>query len=298
MSQHNMNTNNFDKLRENDWLIKIKKLKSNTSLKHIEPEILDKIFEVIEGDNWCVEFGADDGKRLSNTWNLLTIKGWSGVLIEADKKKFVKLTENYKDINRVICFKKFVNFSGPNTIDNILSETEIPQSFDLLSIDIDGNDYHIWDSIKKYTPKVVIIEFNPSFPINIEFIQSKDMKIKQGSSYRSIVMLGNQKSYQLIAVTDINAIFVRNEYFHLFNIKDNSPDKMYNDDKYRTYLYQLYDGTLMVGGFDKLIWYGKKIKNKKVQVLHPYFRRYPGEYPFFLRLWKKSKVIIKKIIKK
>lgn len=298
MSLKNLNTSNNNKLRENEWLKKIEKIKRDKSILHIEKEILEIVFEVIEGDNWCVEFGAEDGKQNNNTWNLLTNKGWSGVLIEADKKKFINLIENYKDINRVICFNRFVNFSGPNTIDNILSETKIPQSFDLLSIDIDGNDYHIWDSIKKYTPKVVIIEFNPSFPNNVKFIQPKDMKIKQGSSYRSIVMLGNQKSYELIAVTDINAIFVRKEYFHLFNLKDNSPDKMYNDDKYRTYLYQLYDGTLMVGGFDKLIWHGKKIKNEKVQVLRHYFRRFPGDYPFFYRLWIKLKTIIKKIFKK
>ena len=143
-----MNTTNNDNLRENDWLIKIDKIKKDKDSIHIETEILEKVFEVIKGDNWCVEFGANDGISGSNTRNFIINKGWSGILIEADRKKALELIENYRNINRVICLKKFVTFSGPNTLDNILSETQIPRSFGLLSIDIDGNDYHIWKSMQ------------------------------------------------------------------------------------------------------------------------------------------------------
>lgn len=293
-----MNVTNNDNSRENDWLIKIDKIKKDKDSIHIETEILESVFELIKDDNWCVEFGANDGISGSNTRNFIINKGWSGILIEADKKKALKLIENYRNIKRVVCLKKFVTFSGPNTLDNILSETQIPKSFGLLSIDIDGNDYHIWDSFKSYYPKVVIIEFNQTFPVNIEFIQPKDMRIKQGSSYRSIVKLGNQKGYELIAVTEVNAIFVRKEYFNLFKIKDNSPYMMYNDDKYHTYLYQLYDGTLLVGGNKKLIWHGKQIRTKEIQVVHPFFRRFPGDYSYFQKQWIRLNKYILRILKK
>ena len=275
--------------RNNDWLLSYKK---DITSQCGEDGILEKIFEIIKGDKWCVEFGAYTGKKLSNTWNLLINKNWFGVLIEADKKKFIKLKETYKNINRVICFKKFVNFSGNNSIDNILSETNIPKSFDLISIDIDGNDYHIWDSMEKYTPKVVVIEFNPTIPDDIEFIQEKNMKIWQGSSLLSLINLANKKDYELIAVTLVNAIFVKKKYYNLFKIADNSLSLMHNNAKqYQTRLFQLFDGTLVLIGCDKLLWhngiYEKKIKQKKIQVLPKFLRVYPPNYHPLYKLWKR-----------
>ena len=208
-------------IRKNNWLMDFKR--NITSIRG-ENGILEKVFEIIDGDKrekWCVEFGADDGKHSSNTWDFVINKGWLAVLIEADKKKFQKLVKTYENLNRVICLNLFINFSGGNSLDNVLAKTQIPLSFDLLSVDIDGNDYHIWDSLKKFNPKVVIIEFNPSFPNNVEFKQPKNMKIKQGSSILSIVNLGKKKGYEIVAATDINAVFVRKEYFSLFVMMKN-----------------------------------------------------------------------------
>lgn len=269
----------------NNWLFHYKK---NITSQTGEDGILEKIFEIIKGDNWCVEFGAYDGKSLSNTWNLIVNKGWHGVLIEANKKRFIKLIDNYKDIDRVICFKKFINFSGNNSIDNILSETKIPISFDLMSIDIDGNDYHIWDSIKKYTPKVVIIEFNPTIPNDIEFIQERNMKIYQGSSLLSLIKLGKRKNYELIGVTSFNAIFVKKQYYKLFKINDNSISLMHSYNKnFQTRIFQLYDGTLVLDGCETLRWHKKKIEQKKIQVLPKFLRVYPPNYHFIIKLWKR-----------
>ena len=287
-------------IRKDNWLMDFKK--NITSIRG-ENGILEKVFEIIEEDKidkrekWCVEFGADDGKHSSNTWDFVINRGWSAVLIEADKKKFKKLIKTYENIKRAISLNLFINFSGTNSLDNVLSKTPIPQSFDLLSVDIDGNDYHIWKSLKKYNPKVVIIEFNPSFPNNIEFIQPKNMRVKQGSSILSIVKLGKIKGYELVATTDINAIFVRKEYFGLFKIKNNSLANIHDDEKYRTYLYQLYDGTILIGGHNKLMWHGKPIRYKDMQILPRFLRRYPGDYPLILKYWMKIKDNLKRILK-
>ena len=289
-----MNEKNNEKTRKNNWLMDYKK---NITTVRGEDGILSKIFEIIEGDKWCAEFGAADGKISSNTWNFIVNEGWSAVLIEADKKKFKQLIKTYENINQAYCLNMFINFSGSNSIDNILSKTPIPQSFDLISIDIDGNDYHIWKSIKNYNPKVVIIEYNPSFPNHEEFIQPKNMKIKQGSSIFSLVKLGKSKGYELVAVTEINAIFVRKEYFELFKINDNSLPNIRDDKKYLTYLYQLFDGTILVGGYKRLIWHGKEIRYKNMQILPRFLRKYPGDYPLIIKYWMKLKKIIKKILK-
>jgi len=72
----------------NNWLALYRK---NITSQSGEDGIIEKIFELIKGDNWCVEFGACDGKSTSNTWNLINNKGWSAVPIEPNKKKIKNL---------------------------------------------------------------------------------------------------------------------------------------------------------------------------------------------------------------
>ena len=62
---------------------------SNTYSQTGEDGVLGKILETLpERDLWCVEFGAWDGRHLSNTCNLIENRGYSAVLIEADAKRF------------------------------------------------------------------------------------------------------------------------------------------------------------------------------------------------------------------
>lgn len=295
-----MATEKHKEVKKNNWLMDYKK---NITSYRGENGILEKIFEILDAkidpsrEKWCVEFGAGDGKTSSNTWDFIMNKGWSAVLIEADKKLYKKLLITYENINRVTCLKKLVSFSGLDSLDNIFSTTPLPNSFDLISIDIDGNDYHIWESMRNYKPKVVIIEYNPTFPNHVKFIQRKNMNVKHGSSILSLVILGKEKGYELIAVTDINAIFVKDEYFDIFEINDNALINIRNDKKYLTYLYQLYDGTILVSGRNKLIWHGKPIRYKDMQLIPRFLRRYPGDYPLIYKYWMRIKDNLKRILK-
>jgi hypothetical protein len=91
-----------------------------------EDGIIEKIFEVAGADNkWCVEFGASDGKTLSNAWNLMTNRGWSGVMIESGVWRFKKLLRRYKENSNVTCINKLVNFEGNNSLDRILSKIKM-----------------------------------------------------------------------------------------------------------------------------------------------------------------------------
>lgn len=262
-----------DNKKNNNWLLDFS---SDFSSQKGEDGILSKIIDVIgEKSKWCVEFGAWDGRHLSNTYNLMVNKKWKGVFIESDLDRYKELTKTYDSNKDAICLNKMIKFEGENTLDKILSETGIPVNFDVLSIDIDGNDYHIWDSLKLYSPNIVIIEFNPTIPTHIEFVQPKNMKINQGSSLLSLVNLGKSKGYELISCTQLNAFFVKKYYFDLFDIEDNSPETLFTNKRYISSIFQLYDGTIVIHGFDKLGWHGLSLKNRLFQPLPSFFRIFP-----------------------
>lgn len=222
--------------------------------------MLRRIFELVPatGSRWCVDFGAWDGKHLSNSWNLLANFNWHGVLIEADVQRHSDLRKTYRDNSRVVALNRKVSFEGSDSLDAILAGTSIPPDFDLLAIDIDGNDYHIWDSVSHFEPKVVLIEFNPSIPNELAFVQDRDLSVNQGSSLLAMVLLGKRKGYELISTTSHNAFFVRKDYYPLFDIANNDIHLMHSPGPYESWIFQLYDSTLVFAGYSKLLWRGNE----------------------------------------
>ena len=151
--------------------------RANVTSRAGEDGIIAEIFRRVgTNSKWCVEFGASNGTHDSNVWTLIKNEGWSGVLIEADKTYFGKLTETYKGFPQAICLNLFISFEGEQRLDAVFARTPLPKDFDLLSIDIDGNDYHVWESLVEYWPRVAIVEFNPTIPNDIEFVQPRDMR--------------------------------------------------------------------------------------------------------------------------
>src|SRR5690242_19239935 len=69
-----------------------------------EDGIIRKVFEIIgTSSRWCVEFGAWDGRKFSNTYNLIQNEQWSGVLIEGAQAKFQKLKRTYANNPLAVC---------------------------------------------------------------------------------------------------------------------------------------------------------------------------------------------------
>ncbi|MFZ9752963.1 MAG: hypothetical protein ACO3B3_05350 [Cyanobium sp.] len=239
-----------------------------------EDGILEKIFQTITPSHrYCVEFGAWNGKYLSNCWNLIANEGWSGALIEGGEEKFVDLLAEHGSNPKVTCVHKFVDFEGDNCLDNILSSINCPQDFDLLSIDVDGTDYFIWESLTAYSPAVVVIEFNPTVPNDVVFIQAKDNEVNQGCSLLALILLGKEKGYELICCTSWNAFFVRKDLFALFEISDNSIQCLY-----QPYLdgriFHGYDSQVYVVGMPILLWSDLHVSSDDFQVLPQSARRY------------------------
>lgn len=241
---------------------------ANVTSQYGEDGIIAKLFELIgEQSRWCVELGAWDGKLYSNTYDLIANRGWSGVLIEGSADKFPELQRTHAGNPRAVCVNAIVQpSSGTGSLEAQLATTEIPRGFDLLSIDIDGNDYYLWESMTSYTPRLVVIEFNPMIPNDILFIQDRDIAINQGCSLRALIELGKTKGYELAAVTTTNAMFVTKGEFSKLGIADNDIDAMFFsvcDGKY----FDGYDGTLYHVGSQRLHWKRVEFDVDELQIL-------------------------------
>lgn len=264
-------------VRSNDWLLNFR---SNTSSQFGEDGIIEQVLGLLgETDNWCVEFGAWDGVFCSNTHHLIKNKGYQGVLIEADAAKMSDLKETYSDRADLYLLNRFVSCTAAkDKLDSILAETPIPDNFDLLSIDIDSDDYHVWASLMHYRPKVVVIEFNNTIPSHIDVVQPVGSGNNLGASLLSLCHLAREKGYELVCATDNNGIFVDQKYFEAFDISDNHPSVMWRhfEHRYLTYIYQGYDSTLHIVGNNKMFWSLRPliISEKHLQLL-------PGPLRFF-----------------
>jgi len=134
---------------------------SNTYSQDGEDGILKAIFTVLgPGKQWCLECGASDGLFFSNTRRLIE-QGWHALLIEADPAAYKRLVDNSAPFNdRVFCRHAMIN--DVCRLEPFLDEVGAPLDIDLAVIDIDGQDYYLLNSILRYQPRVVVIEYNPN----------------------------------------------------------------------------------------------------------------------------------------
>jgi hypothetical protein len=265
----------FPKDRRNPASCHLANFAHNVTSQNGEDGIIEKILELIGSHNqWVVEIGAWDGTYLSNSWNLTNRKGWHGVLVEGDEKRCAKLRGTYAHLPMVTACHAFVGFNAEsdNAVDNILAKTAIPVDFDVLSIDIDGNDYHVWASMSRYRPRIIIIEYNPTVPNDVVFVQDPDDKLNHGCSLLALIRLGREKGYELACVTNCNGIFVRADAFPALGIADNDIDALRFDDGPRIMFG--YDGTVFTANLEHLPWTSIRIEFEDMQVLPKALRRY------------------------
>lgn len=249
-----------------------------------EDGILEEIFARMPGDKWCVEFGAWDGIHRSNSYNLIKNHDFRAVLIEGDESKFDELCRNIPN-PEILKIRTFVTFDGPQTLDRILAGTPIPKNFDFLSIDIDGNDYHIFASLEAYRPKVICIEFNPSIPNEVDFVQPKDFHVNQGSSARSILTLAKSKGYALVLATEANLILVeKTRLFELGLESEPTLGACRDDADVRVFLFVGFDGTVFTSKPVILRWNGLRIADRSWQQLPRFLRRFPDNYNIFQKI--------------
>lgn len=184
-----------------------------------EDGIINEIFNRIKTKTKkFIEFGVQDGLECNS--HLLLHMGWSGLWIEGNRD-YCEIIKN--KFRPVINNKKLVidnSYITRDNINNIIGGYfKKNEEIDLLSIDIDGNDYYVWDSISCVNPRVVVIEYNGKFPPNVEWCQAYnenhvwDGSDWHGASLKSLENLAKKKNYILVGtnIKGVNAFFVRKD---------------------------------------------------------------------------------------
>ena len=245
-------------------------------------EILDRLERSIELSHWCVEFGAGDGVSLSNTCDLIRSRGYRAVMIEADDERVRLLATNHPG-PEVIRVHARVGVSGADSLDSILAGTPIPLDFDVLSIDIDGHDFWVLDAIRAHSPKILLVEFNPTIPNSVCYVQPTDVDVSHGSSARSMLALAESKGYELVATTMTNLILLRSE-FHDVVLGASTPrgtlEALRDDSHAITLVFVGFDGSLLFTRDElSLPWHGVTVATDRVQIVPRPWRSFPGSWP-------------------
>ncbi len=202
----------------------------------------------------CLEVGAWDGKHLSNTWNLIENHGWRGVLIEMDAERFRDLPQAYSDPQKNLYINECVAFTGSNTIDELLKKNGFTGNMDIMSIDIDGDDWYIFESLEEFKPNVIVIEYNPTIPNHVYFVQGRHSNHPAGASLAAYVELGRRKGYEAVFVTITNIILVKKELYPLLGIASNDLSVLRPGQAHQNTIFHGWDGTVYVTGQKNKLW--------------------------------------------
>ena len=193
-----------------------------------EDGILLYIFSVIGVANKkCVEICAGDGIEC-NTANLILNHGWHGLLVDGNEELVARGQDFYRrNPNTYVYPPKFVrSWVTRDNVNALLSTNAIQGEVDLLSIDMDGVDYWIWDAINSITPRVVVVEYQdilgPEKSLTVPYDENFNAYVHPltcgqpnfcGASLAAFVKLARKRSYRLVGCNryGYNAFFVRND---------------------------------------------------------------------------------------
>lgn len=249
-------------------MIDLRNYQVSITSQYGEDGILKKIFEVIgSGDKRCVEFGAYSLRECSNTYSLWCKDGWEALLIEGDKEKSTKIKADYDSLVKsskppagaIKILNKFIESNGNNSLDNILRDHGWGDGIDLCVIDVDGLDYQIFESMQTNS-RVVVCEFNPTIPLEIELVGNSDGNYL-GCSATSLHQLAVKKGYCLVACTKVNCIFVKNLYKDNFENSDNL--RLLFDNFAINYIMTDYDGSVFL---TRKPYYHSNLLSKNIEV--------------------------------
>lgn len=183
-----------------------------------EDGILAEIFSRIGvKERTFAEFGVEDG--LQNNSLYLLQQGWSGAWIEADPDYGRRIRARFANWIGQRRLTPVEAFATAENAEALLRRAGVPAESDLLSIDVDGNEYWIWKAISSFRPRVVAIEYNAQFRPDVRWIMKYDpAHVWDGTSYfgaslKALEMLGNEKGCRLVgcSLTGVNAFFVRED---------------------------------------------------------------------------------------
>ena len=181
-----------------------------------EDGIIQEIFRRIGTSNRTfVEFGVETGIEC-NTVKLL-IEGWRGLWLDGSANHVAQIRANFAgffDEGRLQVLESFITAEN---INSLIQQGGIGGAIDLLSIDIDNNDYWVWKAIETVKPRVVVIEYNATLRPPLSLVVPYDPRRQWnqsnyfGASLEALVRLGRDKGYRLVgcSINGANAFFVQ-----------------------------------------------------------------------------------------
>ncbi len=187
-----------------------------------------------------VEFGVETYKE-ANTRFLVMNNNWRGMVIDGSEKNIKAIKESnlyWRHDLTAVCA-----FIDKNNINNLIKGAGFSGEIGILSVDIDGNDYYVWDAINVVNPIIVVAEYNSVFgseyavsvPYDPNFIRSRAhySYLYWGCSIKALEMVGKRKGYTLVGSNSAgnNVFFVRNDYLN--NIIPKTAKEAYVESKFR-----------------------------------------------------------------
>jgi len=189
-----------------------------------EDGILLEIFRRIgDSDRFFVEVGVGNG--LENNTVFLLARDWRGCWIEGSESCAREIRAEFREVLNKGHLKLCEKYVTAENIQDIFRDVGVPAQFDLLSLDIDRNTYHIWKALHAFHPRVVVVEYNATFPPDMDWkVEYDSSRVWNhtcyfGASLKAYERLGNEFGYALVGcdLSGTNAFFVRKtEHLELF----------------------------------------------------------------------------------
>jgi hypothetical protein len=170
-----------------------------------------------------IEFGVENYTE-SNTRLLLLNYNWSGCIIDGSKENIMNIKKQHiywrHNLNAINTFIDLDN------IEDLINNQNFGPKLGILSIDIDGNDYWVWEKIQTTKPVIIICEYNAVFgdihsisvPYDPIFQRSSysSTNLYFGASIQALIKLGEKKGYEFIGTNSngCNAFFIDKNYAH------------------------------------------------------------------------------------
>ena len=261
-----------------NYFLKTEKYAKNVHSQYGEDGIISQILKdlKIKLENG-MEFGAWDGKHLSNTFAKVdTFRKL--ILVEGDAIKFEDLKKTASEHMSIVPVLAYVQPTGENSVDQILARVEV-EVLDLLSIDIDSYDLAIVEGLK-VRPKLLVIEFNPTFGALSHYKNEVGRNV--GNAFLSFYTLMSQRDYSLVAVTNTNLFFVDDKILAKFSyqpLRFSNLDILTQVDQHIFKIACGYDGSRIVFGRETHPWDGSNLAK-----VYRYPRWVYGWEPTYLQL--------------
>lgn len=211
------------------------------------------------GERSFVEFGVEDFQE-ANCRFLMMKDGWRGFVIDADAANIARLRGSYfywqYQLDAAVAFITRENING------LLAQSGLSPDLGLLSIDLDGNDYHILEAIEGCRPRILVCEYNAVFgpvraitiPYQAAFSRraAHASTLYWGASLAALTVLAQRKGYALVGTNGAgcNAFYVREDLLN-DRVRAVPVEAAFTMSKFRES--RAADGTLShVGGEDRL----------------------------------------------